>query len=117
MTQPFVNFKMEPTGEISSTETLIFGNDQHTCLVEGVVLSNLTEQVILVTLSLAREEVVGEEALFVLASEIPIEASSYINVLSDMTLILEPGDLLYAHSDYSDNLFNAFVNYRELTEI
>ena len=117
MSAPFVNFRMTPTQTISSTPTLIFGNDQHTCLIDGIVLSNLTDKVILVTLTVAREIEVGEETLFVLADEIPIQSSDRIDALLNMALTLESGDLLYAQSDYSENIFNAFVSYRELTEL
>lgn len=117
MTAPFVNFRMKPTANISSTPTLVFGNDQHTCLIDGVVLSNLTDNVILVTLTVAREIEVGEETLFVLADEIPIQPSDRLDALLNMALTLDPGDLLYAQSDYSENIFNVFVSYRELTEI
>lgn len=117
MSAPFVNFKMTPTQNISSSPTLIFGNDQHTCLIDGIILSNLTDKVILVTLTIAREIEVGVETLFVLADEIPIQPSDRVDALLNMTLTLQPGDLLYAQSDYSENIFNAFINYRELTEI
>ena len=117
MSAPFVNFRMNPIYTISSTPILIFGNDQHTCLIDGIVLSNLTDQVILVTLTVARETEVGEETLFVLADEIPIQPFDRVDALLNLALTLEPGDLLYAQSDYSENIFNAFVSYRELTEI
>lgn len=117
MTSPFVNWKMLPTANINSTPTLIFGNDQHTCLVDGVILSNLVSNVILVTLSVIREIEVGVETSFVLASQLSLNPNEKPESLLEMSLTLEPGDLLYANSDYSGNLFNTFVTYREFLEL
>lgn len=38
-------------------------------------------------------------------------------ILYDGTLTLNPGDILYAYSDFSSNIFNAFVTGRFLNEI
>ena len=114
---PWVNFKMTPTKEIGSTPTLIFGNDTHTCLMDGIVLANITDAVILVTLTVAREVTVGTETDFILGNQIPLQPNDRVDVLLNATLTLEAGDLLYASSDYSSNLFNTFVSYRELTEL
>lgn len=112
-----VNWKMSPTANINSTPTLVFGNDQHTCIVDGIILSNLTDAIILVSLSVAREIEIGVETTFVLAQQLPLQPFERIDALLNMTLTLEPGDLLYANSDYAGNSFNIFVNYRELTEL
>ena len=114
---PFVNFKMAPTGPISSTPLLIFGNDQYTCLLDGILLCNLSDNPINVTLSIAREIEVGVETNFTIVQSLALEAYSQIDVLLNASLTLEPGDLLYANSDFSGNLLNAFVSYRELTEL
>jgi hypothetical protein len=116
-TYPFVNFKMLPTGPISSTPTLIFGNDQHTCLLDGILLSNLTGNTIQVTLILVREIEIGAETEFILADQVTINANDRVDILQSTTLTLQPGDLLYAQSEFSGNVFNAFISYRELTEL
>ncbi len=117
MTTPFVNFKMQPTSSINSTPTLIFGNDQHTCIIDGLVLSNTSENVIKVTVSVAREVAQNKESYFSLASKVFIQPNDRIDILINAVLNLEPGDLLYASSDYSTNSFDTFVSYRELTEL
>ena len=114
---PFVNFRMNPTSDIGSTPVIIFGNDAYTCLIDGIVLANITNNVIVVTLAIAREVTLGTESYFTLAREISIQPYDRIDALLNATLTLEPGDLLYASSDYSSNLFNSFVSYRELTEL
>lgn len=117
MSGSFVNWKMAPMANINSTPTLIFGNDQHTCIVDGIILANLVDNVILVSLSVTREVEIGVETTFVLAQQLPLQPYEKIDALLNMTLTLEPGDLLYTNSDYASNSFNAFVNYRELTEL
>jgi hypothetical protein len=116
-TAPFVTFKMAPTLNISNTPALIFGNDQHTCLMDGIVLANTTDNAIGVTLSIAREVTVGTETYFTLVNQQSIPANSRVDVLLNASLTLEAGDLLYASSDYSNNTFNTFVSYRELLEL
>ena len=105
-TAPFVNFRMNPTSDIGSTPVIIFGNDAYTCLIDGIVLANITNNVIVVTLAIAREVTLGTESYFTLAREISIQPYDRIDALLNATLTLEPGDLLYASSDYSSNLFN-----------
>lgn len=114
---PWVNFKMTPTQDVSSTPTIIFGNDVHTCLLDGVVLANISDTIILVTLSIAREVTVGTETDFILGDQIPLQPHDRVDVLCNTTLTLEAGDLLYASSDDASHLFNTFVSYRELTEL
>jgi|LakMenEpi03Aug12_release.lakeMendotaPanAssembly.Ray.scaffolds.fasta_scaffold1380289_2 hypothetical protein len=112
----FVNPKMWPTSSISSTPLLVFGNDTNTCMVDSIILNNITNNLILVTLTIAREVEVGQEKPFEFGSAIPLRAYERTDALLNMALTMEPGDLLYANSDYSENLFNTFVNYRQLTE-
>jgi hypothetical protein len=108
---------MEPTNEISSTPMLIFGNDQNVCLLDSIFLTNLTDNPIEVTLSLSREVEIGTETDFVIVNEMSLDAKGRIDVLQNTSLTLQPGDLLYAYSDFSENVFNAFISYRELTEL
>jgi hypothetical protein len=68
-------------------------------------------------MTIAREVTIGTETYFTLARQISLQPNDRVDVLLNATLTLEPGDLLYASSDYSSNLFNSFVSYRELTEI
>ena len=117
MTTPFVNFKMQPTSTINSTPVIIFGNDQHTCLIDGIVLANTTDSPIEVKVSVTREGVEGTKIYFSLANKIVIQSGDRTDILINAALTLEPGDLLYASSDYSTNSFDTFVSYRELTEL
>ena len=114
---PFVNFRMNPTSGIGSTPVIIFGNDACTCLIDGIVLANVTDNPIVITLAIAREVTIGTESYFTLGGQISLQPNDRVDVLLNATLTLEPGDLLYASSDYSSNLFNSFVSYRELTEL
>jgi len=116
-TYPFVNFKMLPTLNIDSTPMLIFGNDQYTCVLDGIFLASVTNNIILITLYVAREVSIGTETDFILANQISLNPNDRCDVLQNTSMILEPGDLLYASSDFSGNIFNSFVSYRELTEL
>lgn len=112
----FVNFKMQPTGPINSTKTLVFGNDLYTCILDGLLLSNLTNNSIQITLWLSRETDIGVETELILMNQVLIPENGKIDVLEGLSLTLEVGDLLYAASDFSSNIFNIFISYRELQE-
>ena len=116
---PFVNFRMKPTKEIGSTPTLIFGS-QFGCMIDGLIVANQVDTQILFSLYLLREEgtptpTEAVEYPFVLNK--PLTAKESIDWLEAKALFLQPGDTLYAYSDYNENLFNTFVSYRELTEL
>lgn len=117
MEKPFVSFKMNPTLNVDSPPTLIFGADLTTTLLDSVLLASQVETVLLATVWVSREIETGSETKFVLCSRITILPFERVDLLINTTLTLEPGDLLYASSDYSDNLFNAFVSYRSLNEL
>jgi len=92
---------------------VIFGaaaNDTLTCLVDSIFLTNLMQKDISVTLSFFRS---GE--YYILANDFSIPPNSSVDILVGSTLTFQPGDLLYAASNYSNNTFNSFVSYRELT--
>ena len=109
-------FKMTPTRHVGSTPTLIFGNDVYTCLIDEIILANVTDGTILVTLSIAREVTIGTETDFIFRKQVIIQPNDSFSFPFNRGLTLEAGDLLYAFSDYSSNLFNTFVSYHELTE-
>lgn len=120
ITYPFVNFLMKPTKEIGLTPTLIFGNNQYTCIIEGMIVANQVNNQLFFSLSLLREEGMPtptEAVEYMLTTHQSLEANESIDWMHKKTLILRPGDTLYAYSDYDDNLFNTFVSYQELTEL
>lgn len=114
---PFVVFKMWPTANINSTPTLIFGNDQNGCILDGILVSNITDNVIILKFYILREVEEETATEFVVANNVVINANDRIDILKDSTLTLEIGDTLYAYSDFSGNLFNTFISYRSLTEL
>jgi len=113
----FVDFKMAPTKDVSSTPVIIFGNDANTCIIDGILLSNKGSNAILVTLQVSREVETGFETYFTLANNININGNSQVDSLNNLTLTLQPGDLLYANSAYSEDSFDTFVSYRILAEL
>lgn len=116
-TYPFVVPRMWPVMNIDSTPTIIFGNDQTTCILDSIIISNLTSNQILVSLYIAREITIGTESDFIFGNSIPINPNDRIDILKGSTITLELGDLLYAYSDFSGNTFNTFISYRELNQL
>lgn len=119
MGSPWVIPKQHPTKNISSTPTLIF-EAQVTCYIDGLIVANQVDNDILFSLYLLREE--GEptptEAVeYPLILNKTLSAKESIDWFRDMAFVAEAGDLIFAYSDYTDNLFNTFVSYRKLTEL
>jgi len=107
---------MLPTLKVGSSPTIIFGSDLYTCLIDGIVLANLTTNAIFVTVYVSREITTGTDTKFIFANHVSIQASDRVDLLLNCALTLQAGDLLYAFSNYSYNTFNSFVSYRELVQ-
>lgn len=113
-TAPYVNFKTQATDNIESTPTIIFGNDQHNCLIDSVLITNLSDQnEITVRLYMAREVTIGTDTDFLIAKNIVVKDN--LN-FEEIPWIFEPGDLLYANSYDYQSTFNTLVSYLELTQ-
>ena len=118
-TPPFVNFRMKPTKNIGSTPALIFGSSC-ACVIAGIIIANQTQNALLYSLYLLREEgtpTPSEAVEYPFVLDMRLEGQKSIDWVEGKDLILEAGDTLYAYSDYDGNLFNTFVSYRELTEL
>lgn len=113
---PFVNFKQYITQDINNTPTLIFGSEFN-CILDSIILSNKTNSKIIASLYILREVDKDKATECTLANKIVIEPNSLLDILESATLTLEAGDLLYAYSDFSENVFNSFISYRELIEL
>lgn len=113
---PFVNFLMKPTSQVSSTPIMIFGNDQYTCLIDSILITNTSDIDINVSVTIAREEIIGTESYFNLSYNVMIPIGSRIDILQGQAFTLQAGDLMYAKCDYNSGLFDVFVVYRELLE-
>lgn len=110
---PYVNAKNFITQQINSTPTLIFGNDQHTCLIQQVLFVNLSEvNEININLYILKEiDNIPQE--ITIANNIKVLDSL---IYENIPLIFEPGDLLFAYSFQYGSIFNTEVSYLELTE-
>lgn len=115
---PWVNYLMSAESDINSTPRLIFGNDQHTCIIDGIILSNKTidENAINISLYFIRE-VNLVPVYFYLYNEIQLGKNETVDVLVNKTLFLEPGDIMYAVSNNVRHVFDTFVSYRVLNEL
>lgn len=109
---PWVNFKLYTTAQVGSTPTLVFGSQQ-ACIIDEVQITNTIQEKILVDITILREDGIN----YFFLKQQPINVYGIVNVLKGSVLYLEPGDLLYANSDFSGNLFDCLVSYRQLNEL
>jgi len=110
---------MKPTKNIGATPTLIFGSS-YACVIAGIIIANQTQNALLFSLYLLREEgtpTPSEAVEYPFNLNMHLESQKSMDWLEGKDLILQAGDTLYAYSDYDGNLFNTFVSYRELTEL
>ena len=110
----FVTWKMQPTKNINSTPTIIFGaaaDNLPTCRISSTLLTNMTANTIYVSLYFQRET---ED--YILGNKILILPYATADFFKDFTLTAQKGDQLYAFSDYSSSVFNVFVSYEALNE-
>lgn len=130
MTYPFVKFKRYITQDIASSPLLIFGDDQHLCKAESLIITNTTEEICKVTIyCLAdfegnfKEKIFTQQILedqsggYIIQKEIMVSPFGRIDILQGTSLTLEPGDLLFAYSQASFITFNTWINYKEFQQI
>lgn len=110
-TYPYVIPRMQCTGDIGSTPTLIFGSP-YTCFLDGLIFSNLMNNDILLSAYVIRTD----ELPYRFMINKPFAANESMDWLYNKHLTLESGDTIWANSDYADNLFCTMISYRELTE-
>ena len=109
---PFVDFKLYTTVQIGSTPTLIFGKP-NTCRIDEVQITNTVSDNIFVDIYVLRED--GTTPFF--RKHQAVAAYQALNLLKGSLIILEAGDLLYASSDFSGNLFDCLISYEMFLEL
>ena len=115
---PSFKFDRVMTQNIESTPQPIFVNERHTCLIDSILLTNITETDIYISLYVLYEE--GE--LTPSAIQHFLHKNTYVPAQKTLELgfgeglSLQAGDILFASSNYHANLFNAYVCYREIQE-
>lgn len=113
---PFVKFRLKVTPNIDSTSLPIMLSDK-TCILDTVWLTNTLDRNIFADLKTMREISTdnGDEILEgSFAKNYLLENFASKDLLKDSLLHLEPIDQFYANSDFSSNVFDALVSYREL---
>jgi hypothetical protein len=109
------------TVNIDSTPLLIFG-EQSTCIIDSIILCNMTDQDIFIDLKFLIDDPDNPEGVFIKNYLIPrfttVDLMAYLRNENSSDSIMYPsgGDLIYANSDSSNNRFNCFVFYRALLE-
>lgn len=107
---PFVNFKNELSEKISNSKNIILDNTDYVSIVDSIKYYNLTDNEIVIYTYISRDNKDYEY------DSVSVKAFQRIDILNDETLTLLANDRLIASSDYSSNLFNSFVTYRQLIE-
>lgn len=119
LSPPFVLPKLEITPDIGSSATKIFGSQQ-SCYIDSISLCNTSDSDLFFDIKIIAERI---------EDDVPVVKEAYHSrkrlLKSNETLELElgslkspeSGDLIYANSDFSGNMFDALVSYRELTEV
>ena len=113
---PAVNFKRVMTQNIESTPQIIFANERHTCLIDSLLLTNLGETDIYISLYVLYEEgeLTPSPIQHFLHKNTYIPAQATLELGFGEGLSLQAGDVLFANSNYHANLFNSYVCYREI---
>ena len=113
---PFVDYKRWPVQDIDSTPTLIFGNDQTNCIIEGLFITNTTNNIINVNVYMLYEDEDGNPIEHYLVKSLKINALDSVDFLKGNQIIVKSEDTIFAYSDFSGNLFNTYVSYIELNQ-
>jgi len=120
---PWVNFLSTPRPNINSTHVSIFGNNylgsSHACIIDSIIICNTTNRDIFVSVYTLTERLIDSvltaQNTFKFFKRV-VPALKTIELLEGAGFNMEQGDLLYAFSDQSSNLFDSNVSYRELRE-
>ena len=132
MTYPFTKRKNVKTSDISSSPILIFGNDQYTCRIESIIVTNTSEpdEECIVTLyclpdvqqtlrdrQFTPDSLSDQDGSHMVKSHIVIPPYGMVDVLSHTFLNMEPGDILFAYSNAAFSTFNTWINYSEFQQL
>jgi hypothetical protein len=101
----------------------IFGNNylgsSHACIIDSIFVCNTTNRDIFVSVYTLTERLIDSvltaQNTFKFFKRV-VPALKTIELLEGAGFNMEQGDLLYAFSDQSSNLFDSNVSYRELRE-
>lgn len=110
----YVIFSSDGINNIGSTPTQIF-TEANASIIDGIFLVSTVETSMTVTIYVARTE--GMDTTNYINLTVTLPPLGYLDVLKDTTITLIANDVLYAKSDFSTNYFNAFVSFRQLTEL
>lgn len=117
---PWVNYGSVTVADIDSTEQLLFTASKVTIIV-SIIACNTTDREIFIDFNLLTERIIDD---------VPVDQKPYVvknrllsNLQStellpsaDSIIILQPGDFVYAKSDFSNNLWDCIMSYEELLE-
>jgi hypothetical protein len=108
---PFVNFKSTST-EVGGLDTRIFGRDT-ACIIDSIWAGNQSNSDLMLNIYLMKNEET-ESKKFMLVSKWPFKAYEAFELIQHSVLYLEPGDLLFAFTDFSETHLTITISYRTL---
>lgn len=116
---PFVNRRAFLTKNVGSTPVLICGS-QHAMDVDSISLCNTSENNLFFSIKRVGERtennVLTPIEVYEIYSNI-LKSKETLDIELSKVKYLEPGDLLYANSDFSSNRFDVIVSCREYVEL
>lgn len=111
-TYPFVEWDNFLITGINTDPILVFGDQDHTCFMDSIIICNLVENVTKVTTYILDED--GNNIPIITFK--PISRLDSINIWP-ITSTIKPTQLLYIHTDLSENLITAYGSFRRLKEL
>ena len=105
---------------------MVFGSN-NTCEIVSIILVNRTSNSLLADITILRE-IEEVPFTFYLANKIPIAPFGKQEILNlcinsqgigytDTILYMQPGDTMFANSNFINNTFDCLISYREFTEL
>ena len=110
-TYPFVNFKSVST-EVGGMDTRIFGQDT-ACIVDSIWAGNQSSSDLMLNMYVMKNGETESQKIM-LVSKWLFKAYESFELIENSVLYLEPGDLLFAYTDFSENHLTITVSYRAL---
>jgi hypothetical protein len=111
---PWVSFNLAPTANIDSTPLLVFGSESNS-IVDSIFVCNTTDQEIFVDITTLSERNLQPITTYIVRNFL-LPGYGSAELIKESVINLEAGDIIYANSDFSGNLFDCMISYRQLLE-
>ena len=106
--------KLQITQNIIQSYIPIFNTSESVCEIVGIILTNSYNGDMDILTSIYLQRI--NDNIRSLLQTYRLKRYESVDIMSDKSLYLQPGDTLVASSDKDSRPFNTFVSYREFTE-